>query len=268
MNTPFTRNERQDLLDRYFPAYRRWQDLNFDLSVSRGAGQDPKLQEMGELDRLLTGLRDQYRANLPFLPLSRCPFSAQVLYHSLDPYGIDGLWWNYDAPVRPVENLPPTFHSITGALYLEGPPENAPFTCAPGPGLPYIVPEVLANDHMRAVLSTVMVGRHTGYAVVYFSDIAPVPVQRLNSWGMNHWEAVDLHGGYGWGSDTIRAGQFDFDISGWIKKEKLSWIRPGDGTLTLQEGLAGCPYLSLTGTKNIQRLRNGNIVETGDKEGK
>ncbi len=135
MNTPFTRDDRRDLLDRYFPAYQRWRDLSFDLSVSRGTGQDPRLPEIEQLDRTLMGLRDQYRSNLPVLPLSRCPFSSQVLYHSVDPYGIDGLWWNYEAPVRPVETLPSTFHSFTGALHLVEPVEIAPFTGVLGPGV-------------------------------------------------------------------------------------------------------------------------------------
>ena len=76
MNTPFTREERQDILDRYFPAYRQWLDLEYDLSISGGTGQDPRLQEIEHLDRMLMGFRDQYRDNLPVLPLSRCPFSA------------------------------------------------------------------------------------------------------------------------------------------------------------------------------------------------
>ena len=79
-------------------------------------------------------LRARYQAGLPFLPVSRCPFSRQVVYHSLDPFGTDGLWWNYTAPVRPVENLPVTFHGITGALALNGPPDTCPVPLRAGPG--------------------------------------------------------------------------------------------------------------------------------------
>ena len=34
MTTPFSLQERQELLDRYFPAYRRWQDLDYKLAVA------------------------------------------------------------------------------------------------------------------------------------------------------------------------------------------------------------------------------------------
>jgi hypothetical protein len=267
MSTPFGREERQALLDRYFPAYKRWQDLDYQLAVSGETGQDALARERDQLGRNLTDLRDQYRKNLPVLPLSRCPFSLQVLYHSLDPFGIDGLWWNYEAPVRPVESLPATFHAITGALSLEPPIEPAPFLCVPGPAAPYVIPDILGNKHIAAVLSAIPIGRHQGYVIAYYADNPPVPVPRADSWGMDHWELLDYLGTYRWDSSPLSGDRLDFRIDRWIANGKLHWIGPGDRTCTLREGADNCPYLDLAGTREIQRIRKGESINTGEPEG-
>jgi hypothetical protein len=268
MYPPFTLEERADLLARYFTAYARWRDLDFALSAVKNSGADPRVPELERLSRDLMELRDQYRGGLPFLPVSRCPFSAQVLYHSVDPYGIDGLWWDYDAPIRPVENYPPTFHSMTGALGLAEPVENAPFTCAPGPGIPYVVPEVLSSPSVRAVVSALTVGRHRGYVIAYYSEVNPLPVPRLSTWGSSQWNVLDTRGTFSWGSGIITSAQCDFDLTPWIRNEKLLWIQPGDSGLTLRNGEAGCPFLALAGTHGRQLIRNGKIQFISEPGGK
>jgi hypothetical protein len=268
MNTPFTKEERQALLNQYFPAYKRWQDLDYQLAVSGENDQDALTRETDQLGRNLMDLRDQYRSHLPVIPLSRCPFSSQVLYHSIDHYGIDGLWWNYNAPMRPVENCPATFHSITGALSLETPIENAPFLCVPGPAIPYIIPDILGNEHIEAVLSAITIGRHQGYVMMYYTDNPLTPVPRANSWGMDYWEILDYLGTYRWDSSPFSWESFDFQIDRWIAKGKLHWIEPGDRTFTLRQGTDKCPYLTFAGTKNIQMIRNGELIDTGEQEGK
>ena len=266
MNTPFTKEERQALLDQYFSLYTRWQDHDYQLSVS-GKKEDGALTRVADkLGMDLMSLRDQYRSNLPVLPLSRCPFCSQVIYHSLDNFGIDGLWWNYEAPVRPVENLPATFHAITGALSLETPPEKAPFLCVPGPAVPYVIPEILKNEHIEAVLSAIPVGRHQGYVMMYFTEDPAIPVPRADSWGMDCWEILDCQGIYRWDSSPVSEKSLDFKIDRWMSKGKLHWIEPGDRTCTLHEGTDTCPYLALDGTRKIQRIWNGEL-RTTEQEG-
>ena len=266
MPAPFTRRERQELLDRYFPAYRRWQDLDYQIAVAGKNPHEEMVQEHEQLDRSLMDLRKQYEAGLPFLPLSRCPFSRQVVYHSIDPFGIDGLWWNYEAPVRPVENLPVTFHAITGALSLNGPPGDTPFLCVPGPGAPYVLPAVLSHDHVTAVVSSVPVGSHTGYAILYFTGREQAAVPRPDSWGMDHWELLGRNGSLHWGEDSSAVQAADFMLAPWIENGKLLWIRQDDRTLSLQTGTAGCPYLALGGTRRIQRIRAGRVQQEGWEE--
>jgi len=259
MHTPFTRDEWLDLLDQYFPDYKRWQDLDYQISVAGNSVPDDLTREYDLLDRQLADLRSRYEAGLPFLPVSRCPFSAQVVYHSIDPFGIEGLWWNYTAPVRPMENLPVTFHAITGALRMKGPAGNAPFVCVPGPGVPCVVPGILGDEHITAVLSSLPIGNHTGYVITYFSNSEKACVPRPDSWGMNRWELLDRNGAYQWGEGSTGTHKAGFDLAPWIEKKKLLWIRPKDRTLALQSGTAGCPYLGLDGTRKLQRVRAGIV---------
>lgn len=259
MHTPFTRDEWLDLLDRYFPAYRRWQDLDYRISVAGNTVPADLAKEYDTAGDTLNDIRSQYLAGLPFLPLSRCPFSGQVVYHSIDPFGIEGPWWNYAAPVRPVENLPVTFHAFTGALRMKGPAGNAPFLCMPGPGVPYILPEVLGNVHIRAVISSLAIGNHTGYVVMYFSDTEGLRVPRPAVWGTDRWELLDRNGSYRWGEGTVRIRSAGFDLVPWLEKKKLLWIRPGDRALALQSGTGGCPFLGIDGTQKLQRVRAGSV---------
>ncbi len=51
----------------------------------------------------------------------------------------------------------------------------------------------------------------------------------------------------------------DFDLMPWVNRELLTWIAPGDASLTLRQGLGGCPYVNLPGTRALQRIQYGTI---------
>jgi hypothetical protein len=88
-------------------------------------------------------LRREYETGLERLALSRCPFTDEVFSHSFDRGGLDGLWWQYNLPIRAVvEDLPETFFTWTGAVQLADELEVAPHTCKPGPAVPYLVPRM------------------------------------------------------------------------------------------------------------------------------
>src|SRR5689334_15262688 len=59
------------------------------------------------------GLRTEYARGVPVVPISRCPITNEVLRHSLDTFGLDGLWWDFESPCRPTESVPPTFAGLT-----------------------------------------------------------------------------------------------------------------------------------------------------------
>jgi hypothetical protein len=57
---------------------------------------------------------------------------------------------------------------------------------------------------------------------------------------------------------TIRI-RHSFDLGPWLRSGKLLWIAPGDTTLTLREGEAGCPLVGLTGSRHMAHIREGRV---------
>lgn len=277
MNTPFTESERRAFLDEYFLDMAREEDLDHTLVTAPPKGG--KLQaELDDLHVKLSAARDDYRQGIPVLPLSRCPFTMQVVYHSIDPYGLDGLWWNNQVPIRPVEVLPSTFFTLNGALKFGGPIEKTPFPVRPGPEVPYVVPEVLNAVGFKAVVSATTVGVHTAYPIFYFVEDWSAAMEPMNLWGANYWsylnrEGTLMHNEYGGipieddsyledlnadpnsGDDSEYS--IDFDLRKWVEKGKLLWITPGDGSFTLKTGVTNCPYLELNGSKTFSVIRAG-----------
>lgn len=212
--------------------------------------------QTAEAARRRAALRREYEDNLPLVALSRCPFTKQVLRHSLDVDGFDGLWWRYAMPVRAVvEQLPPTFFALTGAVRLTGPVDPAPrFLVRLGPEVPFVVPRILLHDDVRAVVAHVQVGGHDTYPVVYFAQPVPVLLERFNTWGTDHYpyEREDLADG--WHAIEEDRDPIDTDLARWIESGDLLWIAPGDAGMTLRSTTAGCPYLGLTGSASFVDL--------------
>jgi hypothetical protein len=200
---------------------------------------------------------DYYR-RLPRPALARCPYSNAVVHHSVDTGGIDGPWWDYQWPLRPAEELPPTFFAFTGALRLGSPLPSLAWLVKPGPEVPFVVPRLLSIDRMRAVLQSISVGGWDGWTITYFTDKAP-EVERFNDWGACRYSFDAL--GVEWDSVTEDAEPLDFDLAPWIDRGALLWIAPGDGELRLQSTPAGCPYLGLQGRRTFVRVQEGESWE-------
>lgn len=201
-------------------------------------------------------LRDEYLAGLPRVRLARDPFTGTVVSHSVDTVGLDGLWWRYEDVVRPVEDLPRTFFAITGAVTLADTVEDVPFLVKPGPEVPYVIPRMLLHRDVRAVVSTVLVGAHTGYAVTYFADPAPPMLARCNAWGANEFWYTDDRG-TGWDASDEEDDDADFELGPWVESGRLQWVAPGDTEVRLRKGLEGCPYVGLPGRRSFVRVQDG-----------
>lgn len=204
-------------------------------------------------------LRQAYREGLPFVELSRCPISGEVLHHSLDIYGLDGLWWNNRNPIRPTEHSCRTMLAFTGAMKLDKDLEFANFLVKPGPGAAFVIPRLLSLEGVRAVVSSVMVGRHIGYVIAYFADPFPENVQRANDWGKENYQVLANDGRIGWDEADEIEDDYDFDLAPWIEQGKLRWIAPGDSELNLKSGIEDCPYIDLEGVREIQRVQEGEL---------
>jgi hypothetical protein len=255
----FTKEERRKLLDEYFALERSLVDCDFMGRRFKANSEDARRiarHEQIYMPRIWDLLGD-YIAGVPFLKLSRCPISGAEVEHSLDNFGLDGLWWKYFGSARPLEGLPPAYFAFTGALKLVEPVEHTSFLALPGPEVPYVIPRLLKESSVTAVISSVSVGVHNGYAIFYFAR--PIPrVPRANDWGANEYKVYDA-GSEGWDEISEDEKEFDFDLSKWITSGRLQWIAPGDTALRLRTDVSGCPYLNLPGRRTISRIQYGEV---------
>ncbi len=278
MNIPYTEQDRKQFLKAYYLKLERTRELDYELSVNEDA-PDSVVSEYDNLRDQLVGARDQYRMSTPIIPLSRCPFTNRVVYHSLDIYGLDGLWWDSQAPIRPVDSLPSSFFALTGSL-SPGVIEKAPIIAKPGPEAPYVVPEVLSQPGIKAVISTVKVGAHKAYPVFYFIENWEEGFEPMNTWGANYWSFVNADMEYGYNEyGMVRDDPeleyededytdeeeieytHDFDLRKWVESGDLLWIQPDDPVFTLRSGAAGCPYLGIQGSRDFAVIYDGEHVE-------
>jgi hypothetical protein len=245
---------RRELLASYAGAMERLDALLW----AEGEGGEAGREEIDRLQARLSELWDAYAAAVPRVPVARCPFTGAIVHHSCDDAGLDGLWWQYESPARPDESLPPTFWALTGAVAIAAPPEAFSFLCKPGPGVPYVLPQLLSARPVKAVVHSFPVGRHTAYAVTYFVELPGLSLPRPNTWGTDHSNWIGA-GRRRWGQaeeDEV----WDFDLEPWLEDGKLLWIAPGDASLSLQSGRDGCPYVGLSGEQRQQYVQFGEIT--------
>jgi hypothetical protein len=258
MISRFTIVERQNFLDIYFRDLERWRELDFSAIAEADVNKNDFPEEMEKLQRKLSNMREYYEKHLPILPLSRCPFTNEFVMHSIDPFGIDGLWWNYNAPVRPVESLPRTYFALAGALSIRGKVGNAPFLCKPGPEVPYVIPRILDYSEIKAVISSIKIGPHQAFPIFYFAD--PIPnIRRINTWGTNQYTIMDENGVLGWNAVEENLEDYDFELEKWIENGKLLWIDSADKSMSLNSDVFSCPYIELSGRREILRIERGKI---------
>lgn len=204
-------------------------------------------------------MAEDYIKGLPIIPLSRCPFTNEIVSHSIDTFGIDGLWWNNESPQRPEEKLPKTFFGFTGAIKTAQPVEKFSFICSPGPEIPFVVPRLLVHPEIKAVIYSVKVGNHTAYPIFYFAQPMIYDVERINEWGTENYSYENAKGEAIWDSNFLLSEDYDFELAKWIEQGKLYWIKPEDSTMTLNDTVQGCPYIGLEGRKEISFIQDGEV---------
>lgn len=227
--------------------------LGRDEIIARHKNYSPAEDDNG---RELMSLLVAYSAAVPRPRISRCPITGAVFARSLDTGGLDGLWWDYETPVRPNDDLPPSLYAFTGAVNLDPVVEDTDFLVKPGPGKPFVVPAMLERSEVVAVVSQIAIGRHTGYPVCYFADPRP-PGSRFNDWGAGKYWFSDDDGTVWWDRVVEDSTPVDYDLQSWIERGKLQWIAPGDASFTLMSVVRDCPYLGLPGPEGFQRLQHG-----------
>lgn len=265
------KQEKAEILGLLLPVAQSYDILAAMLEASVEEGKEgseqneleTKVADMaGEIEALL----QRYMEGLPVRDLSRCPFTGEKFSLAIDDLGLDGLWWNFDAPKRPENKFPATYFALDGAMKLAGEPEKAPFLCSPGPDVPFVLPRLLEYIQVKAVISSVQIGPHIAYPIVYYADPMLTGEKRVNDWGTGrYWETGSIipelwtPGQYI--SLTPDSDEYDFNLAPWIKAGKLLWIAPGDAKLTLHGHVSRCPYLDLPGSRRLKFIRDGKIWE-------
>lgn len=202
---------------------------------------------------------DEYAAGLPVYAVSRCPFSGGEVLRSLDAAGLDGPYWNSSAPVRGTPVINDTLIGFTGAMGLGPEIEQVPWLVAPGPAMPHVLDRVLGADGVRAVLSSMAVGDHAGFVICYFTESGAFADTRPNDWGASEQWFLDASGAWVCDYSVDDTEVISTDLRSWIEDGRLSWIEPGDASLTLRSGIEGCPYLDASGDPGFQRIEDGKV---------
>jgi hypothetical protein len=203
----------------------------------------------------LAALEEEYFRRLPRLSLACCSLCEKPLYRSFDPFGLDGLWWRSDS--EPEEPQPcPHFCLLLGAVDLAGQLPQPDFDVQPGPGAPYVIPRLLEQPGMIAVISELALSDGTtAYPIAYFSPRRP-PIKTLTaSWARTNFVYTTQLGEHAWRRATEPAlGQprdaWDYQLAPWLAAGKVRWCDPqGDRTTLSNAAASACPFLNLPGAK-------------------
>jgi hypothetical protein len=200
---------------------------------------------------------EEYVNAVPIVSLSRCPLTGQVFETSLDIDGLDGMWWAYEYDFRPYVEPMPTFFAWTGALKPDGPLPDWSLKAMVGPEAPFVLPRILSHPAVRAVVSSVLVGEHIGFPILYVAAPTPYDLERVDDWGHSFYVFTRPDGSVGTAHAVEDDKEKDFDLAPWLDRGKLLWIAPGDLELTLRTGSAGCPFVGLEGERRRRFLQEG-----------
>ncbi|WP_067561554.1 hypothetical protein [Nocardia acidivorans] len=240
---------RREVLDEGFRLQARYRTMDY------SAGGDAVINKVFEL-------HDEYRAMLPETVVARCPLTGVVVRWALDTADLDGWYWKSDRPVQRYKTQPTsTWLAMKGAVRLAEPPTVAPFRSDPGPGAPFVLPYLLEQPDIRAVITQVPIGRHTAWPITYFGPRRPVDISLEDLWGQDRNPILDPTGLDREYAERLPGRRTqDFDLRGWLDTGKLLWIEPGDATATLREGATGCPYAGIKGDRREQWIFQGKVT--------
>lgn len=226
-------------------AYERAMDAM--LSTTRYTPEEKSA--LDEADRHMQEARrleDEYHQVLPRVEMARCPFDNEPLIRTFDPFGLDGPWWRADA--SPVETQACRhFCVLVGALDLAGhPPKAGPFEVRPGPQVPFVIPRLLRQEGVTAVLSRIrMENGYVAYPIAYFAERRPPPQDLTASWARTNYLYTTQLGEVAW---RVENDRWEFELEPWLSSGKLRWST-GEGESMRLESAKACPYTGLPGDR-------------------
>ena len=256
---PFSADERQRLIAAMNDARQNIDQLSTRLNSEGASSANETDKQLNQASEDYKKLLDRYEAGLPRLSLSRCPFSGEEIELAIDNLGLDGPWWDFEAAVRPTHSFPSTVFGFSGAMAIHSKPPTTPFLCKPGPGVPFVIPRLLVNNAVKAVISTIEVGGMTAWPVFFYAEDTPYDLIRINDWGRDYYIAETAHGeGYSLQTYDYYI-DYDYDLEFYIRSGRLLWIEPGDSSLKLNSTVSHCPYLGHEGRQYPASIQNGKL---------
>jgi hypothetical protein len=253
---------RAQAVRRYHEAWRARTAID-SLAVAAAFGTQRLDAHRAFWERRLDAAGPAYCDLVPTVAVARCPLTEEVLGLAIDVVGLDGPWWNHEAPCRPSPApLPPTMLGFDGALRVSAVPVT-PYGVGPGPEVPTVIPRLLEYPCVHAVISSIRIGPDDGYVTSYFAapDAEPLTLP-LSDWGSDHYRVAGFDGPF----VPVGAGDEgrDPDLGPWLDTGRCWWIAPGDAALELRQGREACPYLGLPGRADPQWLFEGHSSFASD----
>lgn len=249
MMTPaLSKPERDELLERRREALRRYEQRE-GRAVEAAAARFELDGETEALFRAAESAEREYERRLPRLAQGCCPFDHKPLYRTFDPHGLDGPWWHPDAtPAEPVSC--PHFCCLRGAVHFNGhAPRGGDFQAHVGPEAPYVIPAILDQPGVVAVVSQVrMTPGYIAYFIAYFAQRRPPVRQLAANWPRTLFAYVTGAGDRRWRVDEVEQ---DFDLGRWVEAGKLRWCPPDDSSTLapFPQPASSCPYVGLPGER-------------------
>ncbi len=214
---------------------------------------DEILDRKRPLSREQSQLRKQYQKGLPILPLSRCPFTGEIWKHTLDIYGLDSPFWEDTHPLRGDEEDQPyggKYAFFTGSIKLNHPEDDFYWNRVTFYEKPFVIPSLMRGKYpLTPVIMPVDIGEHEGHIIVYFGDFEflhfKIEFDTVNlpgDWGCyTHYSTKASNDYIGYHIEGKR-NLVNFNLDPYLEKNRIYWIDKNDKTMTLRQGLNGCPF--------------------------
>ncbi|MEZ4364877.1 MAG: hypothetical protein R2939_01155 [Kofleriaceae bacterium] len=252
---PLTATDRAALLDR---EARAMDELREALMADDEAAAD-------RAKLAAAAARAEYVQRLPVVSMGVCPFTNVQLRRSFDPFGLDGAWWATDA-IRPAPPPPPTFCVLRGAVHFQGlPPKGHAFMERhTGPEVPYVIPRLLEQPSMTAVIGELHVAPgYRVFTIAYFADPRPHARELTSDWLESTHSVPASTDEEAW--SIIPWDPWDFELAPWIERGKVRWCVPGSGNASLAAagGPGDCPYLDVAGRRENLVVQDANVWNQG-----
>ncbi len=268
MLIPWTEEERRILLRTRTVAELQYNEA-MDLSAERPPWSQSENEAIASADQHLAVIKRaerEYFERLPREVMSCCPFCQQPLLRTFDRFGLDGMWWRSDAlPEEPASC--PHFCVLLGAVGFAGhQPESGNFEVSCGPEAPYVVPRLLRQPSVLAVVSSIhMKLGYTAYPIAYFAEERPAPQNLTAGWARNIYTYNAEDGRDEW---RISNDDWDFDLRCWLLERRLLWCPPDSGNSFLStDPPERCPFVDLPGRRARLVVYGNHLVERGLPDG-